>query len=321
MKNLVDHGLANNPPVRFTVSTCNSLGWLGAALGGGLPRTLGSDGFMCDQLLSARVITSTGRILEVGADSSTGSHDDLWWAIRGAGPNFGLVISAEIKAYPVPTSKGATAYQSMLTYSENGFYDLIKAVDQLTLDRHMEIDFQLLSSGDPLSEFEYSAIPFYPVTDGQNASAVLERAQNLFEHVIHAAERPNADWTLLHNGHWNDGSDALCARGGRKPAWTVVMDRLDAGAFKEMVDAAKELRSKYTGKGLELIWIQAQNYYVQSESEQNQFGGSYPWRGSKTHLAMLLQYSDSAFDEIADAWGTKIRNIFRESAGRDQPGA
>ena len=161
VKSLVDHGLANDPPVRFTVSTCNCLGWLGSALGGGLPHTLGNDGFMVDQLLSARVITASGEIVTVGSTCTDG-HDDLWWAIRGAGPNFGLVISANIKAYPVPTSAGAPAYQTLLTYNETGFYDLVTAVDQLTLDRHMEIDLFLSSIGSPLSEFEYSAIPFYP---------------------------------------------------------------------------------------------------------------------------------------------------------------
>lgn len=30
------------------------------------------------------------------------SHEDLWWAIRGAGPAFGIITRYKALAYPVP---------------------------------------------------------------------------------------------------------------------------------------------------------------------------------------------------------------------------
>ena len=157
--------------------------------------------------------------------------------------------------------------------------------------------------------------------NGQNASSALECAEKSFESVIQVAEPPSANWTVLNSSHWNDQSDALCMRGGRKPAWTIVMDRMDAGAWKQVADLANELRANYTGKGLEYIYIQAQNFYVQTPSEQAEYGGSYPWRSAKTHLLMGLQYIDPTFDPVAEAWGTKVRQLFRDSAEIDQPGA
>jgi FAD/FMN-containing dehydrogenase len=84
------HGLA---PV---LGECASVG-AGLALGGGLGWLSGKYGATCDNLLAARLITA-------GTDSATTdtvSNEDLYWAIRGGGGNFGVVTSFEYRLHPV----------------------------------------------------------------------------------------------------------------------------------------------------------------------------------------------------------------------------
>jgi len=90
------HGLA---PV---LGQCPGVGASGVLLGGGLGWLSGLHGASCDNLLSARMITADGRILSVDASD----HPDLFWALRGAGANFGVTTSFECRLHPVGTVTG-----------------------------------------------------------------------------------------------------------------------------------------------------------------------------------------------------------------------
>ncbi|KAH7130907.1 hypothetical protein EDB81DRAFT_845542 [Dactylonectria macrodidyma] len=58
-------------------------------------------GLGCDQILAARVVTATGKVVDTNTDP------ELLWALRGAGNgNFGAVIELTIKVYPCPSMLG-----------------------------------------------------------------------------------------------------------------------------------------------------------------------------------------------------------------------
>lgn len=69
----------------------------GLALGGGHGRLTRKHGFTVDNLLSADIVTANGQLRIADA-----AHEpDLFWAIRGAGANFGVVTSFEFALHPV----------------------------------------------------------------------------------------------------------------------------------------------------------------------------------------------------------------------------
>ena len=68
--------------------TC--VGFVGATLGAGVGRYQGLHGLVIDALLSVRLITASGDLITV----SNTEHSDLFWAIRGAGANFGVITYA-----------------------------------------------------------------------------------------------------------------------------------------------------------------------------------------------------------------------------------
>ncbi|MDQ3663333.1 MAG: FAD-binding oxidoreductase [Actinomycetota bacterium] len=69
----------------------------GLTLGGGIGYLARGLGLSCDNLLSADVVTADGELLVV----SEKEHDDLFWAIRGGGGNFGVVTSFDFRLRPV----------------------------------------------------------------------------------------------------------------------------------------------------------------------------------------------------------------------------
>jgi FAD/FMN-containing dehydrogenase len=76
---------------------CPDVGVGGLTLGGGENFLMARFGAVCDNLLSAEVVTADGRLLTVGPDA----HADLFWALRGGGGNFGVVVAFEYRMHDV----------------------------------------------------------------------------------------------------------------------------------------------------------------------------------------------------------------------------
>jgi FAD/FMN-containing dehydrogenase len=74
-------------------------GVAGLTLGGGLGWMVRKHGTALDNLLSVDVVTADGEFL----NASPTEHPDLFWGIRGAGGNFGVVTSFEFQVHPAGT--------------------------------------------------------------------------------------------------------------------------------------------------------------------------------------------------------------------------
>jgi hypothetical protein len=103
-----------------TLGIVSTTGIAGLTLGGGLGWLNGRHGLACDNLISAEVATADGRLLRASAQE----NEDLFWAIRGGGGNFGVVTSFEYRLHPVDlVLAGGLSYPLGMAPRVLRFYD------------------------------------------------------------------------------------------------------------------------------------------------------------------------------------------------------
>ena len=88
-----EHGLA------VVGGTVNTTGVGGLTLGGGYGYLVGEYGLVIDNLLEVTMVLASGKIIRTTAVKES----DLFWAIRGAGASFGIVLTFTFKAHKLDT--------------------------------------------------------------------------------------------------------------------------------------------------------------------------------------------------------------------------
>jgi len=113
------HGLATPG------GTFGDTGVGGLTLGGGIGHLVGLYGLTLDNLIGATVVTAAGEVVRAGEDENA----DLFWALRGGGGNFGVVVDFTFRIQPVGRLLGGVLV-----------YRLEDAVEVLTTWRALAAD-------------------------------------------------------------------------------------------------------------------------------------------------------------------------------------
>jgi FAD/FMN-containing dehydrogenase len=92
--------LALTDPLGLAAVTgsCSAVGMAGLTLGGGYGPLIGRFGLALDNLISADVVLADGRIVT----AERGREEDLFWALRGGGGNFGVVTAMHVRLHELP---------------------------------------------------------------------------------------------------------------------------------------------------------------------------------------------------------------------------
>ncbi|RYP62676.1 hypothetical protein DL771_009617 [Monosporascus sp. 5C6A] len=289
---------------RVSTSTCNCVSILGATLGGGLSRTQGVYGLNVDQILSLNLVDATGNKKTVTAQS----NPDLWWALKGAGANFGIVTSGVFKSHPLPQANN-TAWTGPVVFDQSQLEQVISAINNIDLEPEMQLDLYFAVSA-PDNAPTLIVLPFYLGSE--------EAGRQKFAPVL--AVGPAVDGTaVLPYNVWNDAGDAFCARGGRKPSYTAGLKTMDPAAWRGVWDEYASFTERHPGEaGNSTILTECYS----TEVALRQIGdsqSSYPFRDVKCYAIAIPWYDDPAIDDEANKFGRKVRSYWTASDGTPSP--
>ncbi len=133
------HGLAT--PLGFI----SEVGVAGLTLGGGLGYLTRRFGWTVDNLLEVEIVTADGMV-------RTANHEEnaeLFWAIRGAGANFGVVTSLTFRLHEV----GPTVYGGLIAWSGERSHEILRAYRTITTEAPRELAVWLLLINAPPEPF------------------------------------------------------------------------------------------------------------------------------------------------------------------------
>jgi FAD/FMN-containing dehydrogenase len=119
-------------------------GVAGLTLAGGIGWLRSRHGLCIDNLLAADVVTADGRLVHANAEQNA----DLFWALRGGGGNFGVVVRFEFRLHPIAPRLAFAAPIYPLTAGSSP----IRFWRDFLADKH----------GDVASLVEFSTIPEGP---------------------------------------------------------------------------------------------------------------------------------------------------------------
>ena len=93
--------------IAAVTGSVGAVGMAGLTLGGGYGPLIGRFGLALDNLLAAEVVLADGRIVT----AMPGGEEELFWALRGGGGNFGVVTDMHLQLYHLPS-----VHSGMLVY-------------------------------------------------------------------------------------------------------------------------------------------------------------------------------------------------------------
>ena len=107
-----------------TGGVISSTGVCGLTLGGGIGWLMGKHGLSCDNVISADIVNADGDHVSASATQ----NEDLFWAIRGGGGNFGIVTALEFQLHDLDLVHGG-----VMLYPRPSAWDLLRQYRDITL--------------------------------------------------------------------------------------------------------------------------------------------------------------------------------------------
>lgn len=95
------------------------VGVRGLVLGGGISFFSNKLGWVCDNVASYEGVTASGLVVS----ATPSSYTDMYWALRGGGNNFAIVINFKLHAFPLGKMWGCQRI-----YTENNFVAVLDAI-------------------------------------------------------------------------------------------------------------------------------------------------------------------------------------------------
>jgi hypothetical protein len=274
---------------------CNGVGVLGALLGGGYGNLLGLKGFVVDSIFSLRVVLADGELRDVTAESDP----DLFWAMRGAGPNFGIATSAVVKAYPA-TEEDMTAWVGGLIFTPDKLEQVVQAVRDIAIRPEMNIFMYFISSGPPNNDPVILVATFLHRGTPEEGRAAYSKFYDI---------GPIVDTTAVTRyDDWNTGADAFCTPGARKPAYGVGFDKMIPSVWREVWDEYVRFQKRPTAEN-SIVLVEA--YPLGTARSIDPASAAFPHRNVDINAAIIPWYDDESLDTEAVATAKKIRGIIQ----------
>jgi FAD/FMN-containing dehydrogenase len=258
----------------------SSTGIAGLTLGGGIAWLQGKYGLAVDNLLSAEVVLASGDVVT----ASDHTEQDLFWALRGGGGNFGVVSSFEFRAHLLVSVLGGPVLHPLGAAPELfSFFREFSA----QLPDELSLQASFVHAPDGSGAKLCAVILCHAGVDAERAGADVKPLREFGSPVADMVQR-------IPYPAMNTGADWLFSKGTLNYWKSAFFTELSDGAVGIMIDAFERAPSQRC--------ILAVEEFHGAVTRVPPEATAYPHREPGFNLLLISQWADPADTEAGIAW-------------------
>ncbi|KAI1073599.1 hypothetical protein F5B20DRAFT_574658 [Whalleya microplaca] len=274
----------------------------------GICECVGQYGLLADQVISARLVLPNGDAVTV----SESSYPDLFWAIKGAGHNFGLVTEWEYRVYDVKNPKWSYEVFVFAGDKLEALYDL---TNEMLKSQPPEVTHWgyiiKVAEIDP----DHPIIWYAIIYDGP-VSKAREYTKPIHDIGALMVDAGEATIPELASITFQSEDSPGCARGSTSLRYPIGLKSYNTASVRKVYNEIHNTFRKVpelTGS-----FFLLEGYSTQAVQAVDERSAAFPHRSDNILVTSYIQYQPNAtIDPIAQEFGKKLREYLLE--GSDDP--
>ncbi|KAL9094515.1 MAG: hypothetical protein Q9165_003074 [Trypethelium subeluteriae] len=230
---LADEGLCTGSAdgTDLALGNGNTVGAIGYFLGGGASIVTSVLGYGSDQIVSVRMVSAKGDLIEVTQDT----NPDLLWAIRGAGQYFGLITELTVECHPLSAlgNQKGVIWAGSFVFPLDQIREVCSVMKIIMDDSRRATAGLMMIMAPPPARNPSLVIAARYTGDPQDAPNAFKDLYNLKPLVVNGSEVPIQNTS--------DGREAIGAKGDFKRFGIVGLQYFNENAFVQVADLWREM--------------------------------------------------------------------------------
>ena len=296
------HGLVT------VAGTVSHTGVGGLTTGGGMGRLARRFGLALDNVLALDIVSADGQVRHASADE----NQDLYWGVRGAGGNFGVVSSFEFKLHAM----NRQVIAGNLFYPIDRLRDLLEFYAEFTLQAPDELQTDLVFGYPAAGKPGFIVLAFCYSGDPKDADRAMAAAQKLGKPMM--GEIKPWDYVALQRSGDSDAPRVTASylKGGFTAEITPALVDAILDGFQPHPNRSIQMIFQQTGGAIKRVPTDA-TAYAHRDAEHNMIA-TMGWkpgtprnehvRDIKRYWASLMPHSIGFYVNDADEDNAKLVN-------------
>ncbi|KAL8992184.1 MAG: hypothetical protein Q9169_007296 [Polycauliona sp. 2 TL-2023] len=288
------------------LGSCACVGVVGATLGGGIGGLQGHRGLMLDSLESVRIVTAAGDLLH----ASRSENQDLFWALRGAGSNYGIVTSA---TFVLPDISNNGLYMNadfIIPASANvSFFQVMKVLEH-GMPSRLAISAGVVYNrvaNEPM--IAVNAIYYGPREEGEVYLKAFKDLQPTKSNISMVPAHDIMDAAYFRSFGQDNGA---CTPNQHINIYSMALKRIHTPTFESFFARLVDFWKAYPG--FQGRWL-LQRYATQGPRAVSDSETAYGLRDAQLYMNFEGFYTDTDLDEPVNAFLGPAREEFAKVGG------
>ncbi|RGP81257.1 hypothetical protein FLONG3_639 [Fusarium longipes] len=284
---------------------CECVGVSAPILGGGHGWLQGQYGLASDQVISARVVLPNGEAVTASEES----NPDLFWALRGAGHNFGIVTEWEYRIYDVNNQNWS---YEIFIFSGSKLEEILELTNKMMKSQPPHITHWMYIINIPELDPEKPIIWYAIISDGpvDEARGYTKPLHDIGPLNVNAGAVPMPELTQV---TFMSEDTVGCAKGLTGLRYPIGLKNYDPPAVRKVFDSITEISHRIPEFAGSFFLLEG--YSTHGVKAVDAKKSAYPHRDDEILVTSYILYKpNSTLDSLAQEHGEKLRALLLEAS-------